>query len=232
MAMNRKFDPDNPRETGHGHMRVLPIVAIMAFILLAILSALVALMARGFRGLAQPDLAHAAPLVLPTWSAGGASTLLLASIVFLLGGIFLLLLLLLICNCFCKAGRGAGLPLPGLPDVKGIADILRGTATALRTLAGSVETANGAVDAARDKLKQMTNFKISVPKFRQINIPGFGDAHIPDGSEERSIFDADTEAKIDTFVDDATGETVLSDAAGELRAKADTLDLQADALSA
>lgn len=181
---------------------------------------------------ATPHDGPAPPAFQPFADGIGLTPLLLGAILLVLFGVFALLLPLAFCVCKCGA---KGLPLPGFPDLHGIAKILRDIAFALRDGADKIDTANGIVDQARGKLTvESIDFKVWVPRFESkgtITIgPWTGEVFVPAGGDWRSPFNDEAKNALKTFVNDATGKAALDGSSALLREKATLLETQANAL--
>jgi hypothetical protein len=219
----------------HGHMNLVPAIAAAVVLGFVVLFAAVVLLLQSIGHWPRPDIRSTTP-ALPSFGDGSMlSPLLLGAILLVLVGIFVLLMVLVFCVCGCKGG--SGIPLPGLPDLGKLATILRGIATALRDGATKIDTANTIVDDARGKLQTVTSFKVRVPKFKSVpnthvEVPLIysGPVIVPDGDEEKSLFDDDTTTKLTAFANDVSGKSALDAASGMLRDKADALEGQANAL--
>lgn len=214
-------------DAGHGYMRVVPAIVAALVLGFVVLIAALVLFVQRLAYWPRPDgplPIHGLP------SFGGEPMLipfLLGAILLVLVGVFVLLMVVGFCMCGCK---GVGIPLPGLPDVKKLATILRGIATALKDGAAKIDTANTIVNDARGKLPTVTSFKVTKPKLKKIPLPGGGEGWVPDGTEEVSPFDDDVIQKLTTFANDATGKSALDAASGMLRDKAAILEEQANTL--
>lgn len=177
-----------------------------------------------------------APVALGPFGGVGLVPLLLVGVLMLMFGMFVLLLVLVVCSCGCKGHGAPGLPLPPLPDGRRLADVLRAVAAALRAMATQLDHTDGTIDQVRDKLSELNDLTVPVPKYRSlgpITIVGFqGEAWVPDGTVQRPLFDDRLKAQIDRLADDAPGREALSTASSRLREHAAELEQIASSIPA
>lgn len=221
-------------ETRHPARAGLFFAAALVLIVATVLAAAI-LFRPSFRVWPAPD-AGVAPMTFAPFSGAGLISLLLVGALMLLFGMFALLLVLVLCSCGCKGHGGPSLPLPPLPDGRRLADVLRAVAAALRAMATQLEHTNGTIDQVREKLSEINELTVPVPKFRsigQITILGFqGEAWVPDGTEQRPLFENRLKAQIERIEDDAPGKDALVNAAYKLREHAAVLEQIASSIPA